>query len=203
MKRERQALAVWREALPVPGTLADTYLRGRGITCPLPDTLRFHPECWHGATAQRLPALVARVDGLPRLAVHRTYLRPDGTGKADVDPPKAMLGAALGGAMRVADGHGPLVVAEGIKTALSLSSGLLRAPATVWAALSAAGIAGLRLPDGIPHKLTIAPDGDTAGREAAHKLAERASALGWTVSLLPAPEGRDWNDILMLKGAAA
>ena len=28
------------------------------------------------------------------------------------------------------------------------------------------------------------------------------AALGWTVSLLPAPDGRDWNDILMLKGAA-
>lgn len=202
VKRERQALACWTEALPVHGTLADTYLRGRGITCPLPDSLRFHPACWH-ASAQRLPALVARVDGLSRLAVHRTYLRADGTGKADVEPPKAMLGAALGGAVRVAGGDGPLVVAEGIETALSLPSGLLRAPATVWAALSAAGMAGLRLPGGILHRLTIAPDGDTAGRDAAHKLAERASALGWTVSLLPAPDGRDWNDILMLKGAAA
>ena len=92
---------------------------------------------------------------------------------------------------------------EGIETALSLSSGLLRAPATVWAALSAAGMAGLRLPAGIPHRLTIAPDGDTADRDAAHKLAERAAAMGWAVSLLPAPEGREWNDILMLKGAAA
>lgn len=203
VNRERRAMAVWREALPVHGTLAETYLRGRGITCPLTYSLRFHPACWHGATAQRLPALVARVDGLPRLAVHRTYLRADGSGKAEVDPPKAMLGAALGGAVRVAEAKGPLVVAEGIETALSLPSGLLRGPATVWAALSAAGIAGLRLPAGIPHKLTIAPDGDTAGLEAAHKLAERASALGWTVSLLPAPDGRDWNDILMLKGAAA
>lgn len=114
-----------------------------------------------------------------------------------------MLGAALGGAVRLAEAEGPLVVAEGIETALSLPSGLLRAPATVWAALSAAGIAGLRLPDGILRKLTIAPDGDAAGRDAAHKLAERAAALGWTVCLLPAPEGRDWNDILMLKGAAA
>ena len=203
VKREKQALAVWREAVPVHDTIAETYLRGRGITCPLPDSLRFHPACWHGATAQRLPALVARVDGLPRLAVHRTYLRADGTAKADVEPPKAMLGAALGGAVRLTDGQGPLVVAEGIETALSLPSGLLRGPATVWAALSAAGIAGLRLPGGIPHKLTIAPDGDTAGLEAAHKLAERATALGWAVSLLPAPDGRDWNDILMLKGAAA
>ena len=202
VKRERQALAVWTASMPVHGTLAETYLRGRGITCPLTDSLRFHPACWH-ASAKRLPALVARVDGLPRLAVHRTYLRADGSGKAEVDPPKAMLGAALGGSVRLAEACGPLVVAEGIETALSLSSGLLRGPATVWAALSAPGVAGLRLPN-TPHRLTIAPDSDDKGasRENAHKLAERASALGWAVSLLPAPDGRDWNDILMLKGAA-
>lgn len=143
------------------------------------------------------------MDGLPRLAVHWTYLCSDGTGKAEVNPSKAMLGAALGGAARVAGGHGPLVVSEGIETDLSLSSGLLRTPATVWAALSAPGLAGLRRPDGMPHRLTIAPDGDTAGGAAAYKLAERAAALGWFASLLPAQEGRDWNDMLKMKGAAA
>lgn len=201
VKREKQALSVWRESIPVHGTIAETYLRGRGITCPLPDALRFHPVCWH-ASAQRLPALVARVDGLPRLAVHRTYLRTDGTGKADVDPPKAMLGAAMGGAVRLSEADGPLVVAEGIETALSLASGLLRGPATVWAALSAPGVVGLRLPAGSRGRLTIAPDGDQAGREAAQKLAGRAYALGWAVSLLPAPQGRDWNDILTMKEGA-
>jgi DNA primase len=60
----------------------------------------------------------------------------------------------------------------------------------------------LRLPD-IPDRLTIAPDGDPAGKAAAHALAERATALGWQVSLLPAPDGRDWNDILAMKGEAA
>lgn len=203
VRRERQALACWSEALPVHGTIAETYLRGRGITALLPETLRFHPACWHGATAKRIPALVARVEGLSRLAVHRTYLRHDGSGKAEVDPPKAMLGAALGGAVRVAEAEVPLVVAEGIETALSLPSGLLRTPAAVWATLSAAGMAGLRLPNRLPPRLTIASDGDRAGCDAAHKLAERATALGWSVSLLPAPDGRDWNDILMLKGAAA
>lgn len=202
-KRERQALVCWNEALPVQGTIAETYLRGRGITCSLPTSLRFHPECWHGATAKRIPAMVARVDGLPRLAVHRTYLRQDGSGKAEAEPNKAMLGAVRGGAVQVADGAGPLVIAEGIETALSLSSGLLRCPATVWAALSAAGVAGLRLPDGIPHQLTIAPDGDRAGRGAAYKLAERADSLGWSVSLLSAPDGRDWNDILQTKGVSS
>jgi hypothetical protein len=200
-KRAQQAQRLWMGAQPVAGTVAESYLRGRGITCPLPKTVRFDPQCWH-ATAKRLPALVALVEGGAGFAVHRTYLRDDGSGKADVSPSKAMLGAVQGGAVRLSDGPGPLVVAEGIETALSLSSGLLRAPATVWAALSTSGIRGLHLPD-TQGRLTIAPDGDKPGREAANALAERAHALGWQVSLLPAPDGRDWNDILTMKGEAA
>ena len=46
-KREGQANAIWAEAIPVQGTLADAYLRRRCITCPLPNTLRFHPRGWH------------------------------------------------------------------------------------------------------------------------------------------------------------
>lgn len=201
-RRALQASYLWKEAQPIAGTLAETYLRGRGITCPLPDTLRFHGECWHGPTAKRHPALVALVEGGDGIAVHRTYLRADGTGKADIDPAKMMLGAVAGGAVKFTQGPGPLVVAEGIETALSLASGLLRLPATVWAALSTSGIRGLRLPDH-PGRLTIAPDGDKAGREAANALAARAHALGWQVSLLPAPDGRDWNDILTMKGEPA
>jgi hypothetical protein len=134
--------------------------------------------------------------------VHRTYLRADGTDKADIDPPKAMLGAVAGGAIRLSEGAGRLVVAEGIETGLSLSCGLLRTPVNVWAALSTSGIRGLLLPTQ-PGRLTIAPDGDPAGRDAANALAERAHALGWQVSLLPAPDGCDWNDILTGKAMAA
>ena len=201
-KRAAQAKQVWTEAQPIAGTLAETYLRGRGITCDLGQVLRFHGECWHGPTARRYPALVAAVQGASLPAVHRTYLRADGSGKADIDPAKLMLGAVAGGAVRLTEGPGPLVVAEGIETGLSLASGLLRTPATVWAALSTSGIRGLRLPDQ-PGRLTIAPDGDKAGREAANALAARAHALGWQVSLLPAPDGRDWNDIQTMKGEAA
>jgi len=201
-KRAAQAKQVWTEAQPIAGTLAETYLRGRGITCDLGQVLRFHGECWHGPTARRYPALVAAVQGASLPAVHRTYLRADGSGKADIDPAKLMLGAVAGGAVRLTEGPGPLVVAEGIETGLSLASGLLRTPATVWAALSTSGIRGLRLPDH-PGRLTIAPDGDTAGREAANALAARAHALGWQVSLLNAPNGCDWNDILIEKGVAA
>ncbi|WP_282025585.1 DUF7146 domain-containing protein [Limimaricola cinnabarinus] len=200
-KRAWQARAAWDEARPIEGTPAAAYLRGRGITCPLPDTLRYHPAAWH-PSAQRLPALVALVEGAGRFAVHRTYLRPDGGGKAAVEPAKAMLGAVKGGAVRLAQGIGPLVVCEGVETGLSLASGLLRTPATIWAALSTSGMQGLGLPPS-PGRLTVATDGDPAGREAGHALATRAAALGWTVSLLPAPEGRDWCDVLNMKGARA
>lgn len=200
-KRAEQARRLWLEAQPIAGTLAETYLRGRGITCPLPETLRFVPSCWH-ASARRYPAMVAMVEGCERFAAHRTYLAADGAGKAKADPAKAMLGAVQGGAVRLSDGPGPLVVAEGIETALSLLSGILRGPATVWAALSTSGIRGLHLhPE--PGRLSIANDGDAPGREAAHALATRAHGLGWQVSLLPAPEGQDWNDVLTGKAVAA
>ena len=201
-RRAAQALAIWKESLPIDGTVAETYLRGRGITCALPKSLRFHPQCWHGATAKRYPAMVAAVQGNRLAAVHRTYLQADGSGKADIEPAKMMLGATAGAAVRLTEAQVALVVSEGVETALSLSSGLLSAPAAVWAALSASGMRGLSLPPQAG-QLTIASDGDAAGREAASALAARADALGWRVTLLPAPEGLDWNDVLMMNGEAA
>lgn len=195
-KRARQAERCWEEAVPIAGTIAERYLLGRGITCDPPKTLRFHRACWHGPTAKRYPALVALIEGGDGFAIHRTYLRPDGTGKAAVEPSKAMLGPVAGGAVRLTDASsGPLVVSEGIETALSLASGLLRQPATIWAALSTSGLRGLRLRP-LAGRLTIATDGDDPGRDAGRELAERAYATGWDVSLLPAPDGRDWADVL-------
>ncbi|KAA8605311.1 hypothetical protein AL036_10460 [Salipiger aestuarii] len=59
-RRERQALGLWRQGLPIKDTLAERYLSGRLLTYPLPDTLRFHPPCWH-PSAKRFPAMLARV----------------------------------------------------------------------------------------------------------------------------------------------
>ena len=202
-KRAAQAQRCWNESLPIGDTVAERYLRGRGITCPLPATLRFHPECWHGPTARRWPAMVAAVQGAGLPAVHRTFLRPDGMGKAGLDGgDKMMLGGTQGGAVRLTDGlKATLTVAEGIETALSLASGLLGRPATIWAALSTSGIRGLRLP-ARAGRLTVACDGDEPGRAAAHALATRAHGLGWQVSILDPGTGRDFNDILQKKVAA-
>ncbi len=199
-RKSRHAEACWLEALPIQGTVAEAYLRGRGITCDLPDTLRFHPECWHGPTAKRYPAMIARVDGVDVFAIHRTYLNGIG-GKADIPSNKMMLGPCAGGAVRLLVSNGPLVVCEGIETGLSLLSGLLDGPHSVLAALSTSGINGLSLPPR-PGKLVIAADGDPPGREAANALARSAHALGWQVSLMTAPEGQDWNDILQGEVAA-
>ncbi|MFD0982817.1 DUF7146 domain-containing protein [Tropicimonas aquimaris] len=194
VKRSAQAEFCWKETVPIGGTLAEAYLRKRGITCALPDTLRFHPTCWH-ATGKRLPALVARIDCEIYFAVHRIYLKSLTPDKSDVRPNKAMLGSVKGGAVRLVEGTGPLVVAEGIETALSLSCGILERCGSVWAALSASGMAGLRLPDR-SHELVVASDGDAAGREAAYTLAERANALGWVVSTVDPGDGLDFNDVL-------
>ncbi|MCT4553451.1 MAG: toprim domain-containing protein [Pelagimonas sp.] len=88
------------------------------------------------------------------------------------------------------------MLCEGIETGLSLLSGLLPAPASVWAALSTSGMQGIDLPK-TPGRLIVASDGDQPGRSAANKVASRAAALGWDVQLMPAPEGMDWNDVLV------
>ncbi|SNS87227.1 DUF7146 domain-containing protein [Tropicimonas sediminicola] len=200
VKRAALARRSWQEAMHIGGTLAETYLRNRGITSPLPETLRFHPNCWH-ATGKRLPAMLARIDCEKYFGLHRTYLTAVTGEKSGVTPNKAMLGSAKGGGVRLREAPGPLVVAEGIETALSLSSGLLERFGSLWAALSVSGMTGLRLPD-VPHELVIACDGDKAGRTAAFTLAERATSRGWRVSVADPGDGLDFNDLLQ-RGTAA
>ena len=111
-RRRRIELArrCWAEAGPIDGTLGERYLQARGITCQLPPTLRFHPNCWHGPTATKLPAMVAAVSIERKVVgVHRTYLAEPGI-KA-FENAKMMLGRCAGGAVRLSDGPGPLVVA--------------------------------------------------------------------------------------------
>lgn len=201
--RVDQARRAWNETDAIEGTLAERYLRSRAITGPLPNTLRYHSKAWHGPSAGQLPAMLAAVtlegEAEP-VAVHRTYLAEPGR-KADVAPNKAMLGPVAGGAVRLSDGPGPHVVAEGIETGLSLRDALAPHCPSVWAALSATGMAGLRLPL-IPGEIVVAPDGDAIGRKAAEELATRAHRLGWNVRLLPAPgDGLDWNDFARMSDA--
>ena len=190
-KLKARARSAWSNAGPIAGTAGEAYLRSRGIACALPDTLRWAYDAYHQPSGKFCGMMIADVQ--PTGGVHRTYFDKSGVriGKSA----KMMLGPCAGGAVRLSEAIGPLVVCEGIETGLSLLSGLLDGPHGVWAALSTSGMKGLSLPPR-SGRIVIAPDGDPPGREAAHSLARTATGLGWTVSMLTPPDGLDWNDVL-------
>ena len=127
------AARLFAASVPVAGTLADTYLRSRGLTQGgTMSALRFHPKCWHRDEGQTRsiprPALIAAVtDGAGALqGVHRTWLAPDGQGKAAVETQRRAMGHLLGNAVRLTPHDDILVVGEGIETMLSLRRGSAR-----------------------------------------------------------------------------
>ena len=76
---------------PIAGTLAETYLRGRGIvTAPAGDPLRFHPRCYYrpdeDSPTETWPALIAAVTDLAgTITGRRTWLDRSGQDKAPID----------------------------------------------------------------------------------------------------------------------
>lgn len=197
--RRGYALELWHETRPILDTLAEEYLRKRGVKPPFPASLRFHPHLKHAQSQTRHPAMIALVSTGEQdqaTGIHRTYLAPDAM-KAAVMPCKMMLGDCGGGAVRLSNGRdGPIVVCEGIETGMSLRDALageIPIP-RVWAALSTSGIVGLRLPS-VRSTIVIAPDGDPPGYRAAGMLAARAQTEGHDVRIMSAPRGRDWNDV--------
>jgi len=54
--------------------------------------------------------MIAAVQGNQLAAVHRTYLKADGSGKADIEPAKMMLGATKRAAVRLSEARERLVV---------------------------------------------------------------------------------------------
>jgi hypothetical protein len=125
------------------------------------------------------------------VAVHRTFLRQDGLGKADLDPDKMTLGRCKGGAVRLAPPARVLAVSEGIESGLSYMAG---SGIATWAALSAAGIRNLVLPD-IVQQVVVAVDPDPVGLMAAWYAARRWLADGRQVGFARPPLGLDFNDL--------
>ena len=185
------ARRIWEEGSSLPNTQSAIYLAGRGLSTDSP-TLRHHVKLWNAEQNTHCPALLAAVRLEDRfVGVHRTYLSEDG-GKLT----KRMLGACKGGAAQLRPYGGNLIVAEGIETTLSTMALCDREGFGYWAALSASGMGALMLPK-TSGTLVIAADGDRIGLKAAEELANRASLAGWSVTIKAAPEGQDWNDVLM------
>lgn len=195
IQRSNSALRVWPNAKAPLGTEVEKYLGSRGLDLPPLERIRFHSGLKH-PTGGKWPAMVALVtrgiDDEP-IGIHRTFLARDGLGKAPVQPPKMMLGPCRGGAVRLADAGDVLMVGEGIETCLAAMQATGH-PA--WAALSTSGLLSLDLPTEAK-KLIVLSDGDAAGAAAARGAALRWKREGRSVRIAHAPEGTDFNDILM------
>ncbi len=192
------ALSLWASSIPARNTVTETYLRARGITLPIPSDIRTVLMHKHNPSGQFLPVMLAAVRqtmGGKIIAVHRTWLMPDGSAKANVKPDKMMLGPVSGGAVQLSKAAPKMVVSEGIENALSVTqaTGL---PA--WAGLSTSGLIGLRLPvPPMAEEIIIACDNDPPGRRAADEVAEKWTKEGRKVCLALPPENKDFNDLLM------
>ncbi len=168
--------AFYEESIPVSGTIAETYLRWRGLTLPLASTgLCLAPSSlWLRRTAgERSPAMLARmvdVEDQPT-AFHFTYLRDDGRRKIDTKPDRKVFGLAKGGVIRLGPVAEELLIAEGIETALTAMQEIGQ---TAWAAYSADNLRVLELPPAV-RSVIIFPDGDERGtsQRAAASAADR------------------------------
>jgi hypothetical protein len=200
------AKRLFASAQPIAGTIAEIYLRHRGVRL-IQDlgALRFHPNCLFRthATAppEARPAMLAAVTDLGGrvTGIERTWLASSGLGKARIPVPRRALGQLLGHGVRFGTARNVLLAGEGIETVLSLKSVMPTMPAV--AALSASRLAALSLPVGL-RRLYIACDLDPAGWRAFDRLRARSHVEGFR--LLPLlPTKGDFNDDLRRLGLAA
>ena len=195
---------------PIRGTIAETYLRTRGIT-DLRDctSLRFHPRCYYrrgeddpaDAARHAWPALIAAATDLTGAitGVHRTWLDPSGQAKAPVSTQRRSMGLINGHGVRIGEVRGIVAIGEGLETMLSLRVALPGLP--IVAAGSANHLDALLLSEGL-HRLYVAEDDDPAGRRATASVIARAEAAGIEAMRL-APALGDFNDDLRQLGREA
>jgi len=185
--------------VPVQETPAETYLRRRGITWSLPNSLLFQPKAQGGFGA--LVALATDDHG-EALALQQIAVTDDGR--------KAPVGVVKRTHKAVAEWHRqavvrlpgepPIVLAEGVETALSVWQATGR---ETWACLGTIR-AELPLSDGAP--VTIASDGDAEDSPAFRAMmaaAQTLSTQGHAVTIAHPPAGSDANDILQADGEDA
>ena len=179
--------------------LAGKYLAARGIDDDLyPKSLRFAPAVSDGDGGVRpcMIAVVSDVDGKP-VTMHRTFLRPDGLAKAEMQGARKLMPGSIpeGSAIRLSDGVSAVLgIAEGIETALAASR-LYSLP--VWASISAVMLSKWMPPDWC-EEVAIFGDNDAnyAGQAATYALAHRLAVKKHAVTIhIPPNPGTDWADV--------
>ena len=183
---------LWDQAIPVDGTLAERYLRGRQID-PGPSDLRFHPRCPLGPKPRTVfrPALLVGVREVRRLVAFQRIFIDQVTGRYEC---KVMLGQPGQGAWQGRPLAGDtLAIAEGFETAAAFTT-IHGVPC--WASLGARRLDQLRLPPSVA-TLLIAEDNDPEGASAADRAEAHYARPDLTIRRAPPPNRiKDWAIVL-------
>ncbi len=204
---EREIAFILSRTGPIAGTLAEHHLRRRGLVNPECPDLLFHPDLAHWPTSTGYPAMVAVVRDVAgnTTGIHRTWLAPDGSGKAPVEKNRMMLGTVAGGAVRLLPlGDSTFLgMGEGIETVLAVRPACAGLP--LWSVLSAGNLEQVVVPDQV-RTVIIFVDNDLSGTglKAAQRAAAIHHAAGRRVWIaMPPTAGDDFNDLLMREGLDA
>lgn len=199
-ERSLRARELFDRSQAIARTPVEAYLRGRGIRLPKwPADLRYYPNLMHALARKSFPAMIAALrDGRGEVvAIQRTYLERDGSGKAKVDGAKRTLGPMTNSAVRLFPVDRVLGLAEGVETALSAMR-LYSLP--VWATLSAHRLAAAFVPPSVRQVMIFADMGDVGVRKA-FEAADLYESRGLHVEVItPAADFKggfsDFNDVL-------
>ncbi|MFJ5932239.1 DUF7146 domain-containing protein [Sphingomonas sp. NPDC092331] len=191
-----RALQIWDGARPIAGTIAELYLRRRGISILSP-ALRFHPRTplGRGDDVDFRPAMITALHDHGRfVAIQRTFFESGEPRRArDLDNSRRMLGRPFRGAVVLAPATHELGLAEGIETAMSA---MVVHDMPVWATLGNERMAHVALPVTVT-RLFLFPDNDVAGEIGAAEAMAAHARPGRSIKTLWPPDGyNDWNDLL-------
>lgn len=212
-QNRRRAQNLYLSASPATGSIVETYLKSRALDftaagLELPGVLRFHAEVYCGETGSKLPAMLASINALDGryLGTHRTWLQPNGSGKATLVEAKKSYGKFGGGfiplwkgkhrcSMKELPPGTRIYVSEGIEDGLSVA--LTRPDERVIAGVSLSNIGRLELPEHCPIYLLGQRDEKLQALEAFERAVARLQEKGHAVFLVYPPKGyKDYNDVL-------
>jgi len=129
------------------------------------------------------------------LGVHRTFIKSDGSGKAEVQPQRMALGCLGGGVIKVSVDEDVTIgigVCEGVEDAIAVINSGWR---PVWCCISAGNLGRFPLLPGI-ESLTVFADADQAGIKAARCAVRRWRQAGWEARVVVPMRAKDFGEAL-------
>lgn len=226
-RNEGRAMELWLRASTMRGTATETYLRDRrGIDLAslpkgprggirTPNIIRHIDWHEHLESNRRFPCMIAgcvdhRLEVPQIRAVHRTWLKPDGSGKADVTPQRKVWPGFTGLVIPIWKGASNLTIGEAIKHGVretlvlteGVEDGLTAAIADpthrVWAMISLGNMGNVPIPECIDG-IILHRQNDWDKRQAIEQFERGKAALeahGVPVVEVAATGGKDLNDTL-------